>query len=77
MLKRSWTMHRLNYVAKNQISNIIDSNVDMFHTTTHLNISAGSDAAEIILVNDRRIVLRCAKLKQKSTETYCMLPCTR
>ena len=51
----------------------------MFHTTSHLYICAGGDAAEIVFVDDRHggIVLLCAKLKQKSSEAYCMLSCTR
>ncbi len=45
-------MKRMNYITNNEITNI-----DMLHTTVHINISAGSDAAELVLVDDCEILL--------------------
>ena len=74
MLKCSWTMYSLNYITNNEVSNIKDSDIDMFHTTLHLNISAGGDAAEIVLVDDSGIMLLCAKLKQRAQRLTACCP---
>ena len=77
MSKMSMTVNWLYNVTNNKVANKKDTNIDVFHAPTHLNISTGRNTTQIVFIDNSWILLNCSKFKEQSSKVNCMLTCTR